>query len=302
MADKNPEVFFWTAAGFCGLVAFYMLSRFLAFARRNRVIQDTPLAHIRSAAQGYVRLQGRAAPPSDKTIAPLTGRPCVWWEYEVAHRHKNAKGETEWNTIDGGKSAAPFTLADTDGQCLIGPVGAEITPTSDDIWYGVTPQPDGPPPEAHHLLTLERDYRYTERLIAPGAHLAVLGEFASHSETLNTDERVRILLDSWKRDQVTLLQKFDRDGDGHLDAEEWEAARAAARAEVEAKALIAPIQRVSVVGQPKNGEPFLIAPLNEQQLVHRERRYAVVALILSVLFATLAVWAIHAALGVVVVN
>jgi hypothetical protein len=126
----------------------------------------------------------------------------------------------------------------------------------------------------------------------------VLGEFRSHSEAGEIDDQVRKLLASWKGDQATLLEKFDRNHDGHIDADEWEAARAAARAQVEAAPLHSPIERISVVGQTTHGEPFLIAPLDEQQLVSRERRYAVVSLMVSVLFVTLTAWAIHKALTI----
>jgi hypothetical protein len=297
MADQNPELVFWTLAGGSALATAYMLSRFLAFVRRDRFIEDTPLVRIRSAAQGYVRIQGRAGPPPGEDIAaPLSGRVCVWWDYEIAQKQTNSKGETHWSTVERAKSVAPFTLADTESQCLVGPVGADITPTSHDTWFGTTPRPMAPPPERRTLLTREQDYRYTERLIAPGAHLSVLGEFRSHSEAGEIDEQIRALLASWKSDQATLLQKFDRNHDRHIDADEWEAARAAARAQVEATTLHSPIERISVVGQTTHGEPFLIAPLNEQQLVSRERRYAVISLIVSVLFVTLTVWAIHKAL------
>jgi len=299
MTDQNAELVFWAMAGGCGLATAYMVSRFLAFVRRDRFIEDTPLVRIRSAAQGYVRIQGRAGPPhGENTAAPLSGRPCVWWDYQIARKETNSKGGTEWNVVDQAQSVAPFTLADSDGQCLVGPVGAEVTPTSQDTWFGNTPQPTAPPPEARPFLTSEQNYRYTERLIAPGARLSVLGELRSRSEGIEMDEQVRKLLTTWKSDQALLLQKFDRNHDGHIDAEEWEAVRAAARAQLDADALRSQIERVSVVAQTTHGEPFLIAPLDERQLLRRERRYAAMSLFMSVLFVTLAAWAIHKALTV----
>jgi hypothetical protein len=295
--NHNSGVFFWSAAGFCGLASAYMLSRFLAFVRRDRFIADTPLAKIRSAAQGYVRLDGRATtPPGQNMVAPLSGRDCVWWHYEITQRYENSKGETEWNRIDFETSVTPFTLTDTDGQCLVGPVGADVTPTASDTWSGDTARPTGPPPEQSSLLTLQHEYRYTERIIAPGTHLSVLGDFRSRSEGSGLDEQVQKVLASWKHDQATLLQKFDRNHDGRIDTDEWEAVRTAARAEVEASASHSPTERVSVVAQTTHGEPFLIAPLNEQQLRRREHRFEAASLILSVIFLTLTVWAIQKAL------
>ncbi len=299
MVQQNPGLVFWIIAGGAASATAYTLWRFLGFVRRDRFVEDTPIVRIRSAAQGYVHVQGRAGPPpGERSASPLTGRPCVWWDYQVARRYGNSKGQTQWRVVEQARSVAPFVLADEDSQCLVGPVGADIAPTSRDVWFGDTPKPAGGPPASRSLLQPELEYRYTERLIAPGAHLSVLGEFRAHSEGIEIEPQVRSLLDSWKNDQVLLLQKFDRNHDGHIDAEEWEAARAAARAQVQASLLGSPSQRICVVAQTTHGEPFLIAPLNAQQLVHRERRYATVSLFASVLFVALTAWAIHKALAI----
>jgi hypothetical protein len=277
----------------------FALFRFLTSVRRDRFFADTPLVRIRSAAQGYVRLEGRVGPHTSETpVAPLSGRPAVWWDYRISEKRENSKGETQWEMVEEESSVALFTLTDADGQCLVGPVGADITPTSHKTWYGNASRPDGPPSEHHGLLTLEQgDYRYTERVLAPGAHVSVLGELRSHSEVGKTDEQVRALLDSWKKDQPALLKKFDSNHDGRIDVAEWEAVRAAARAQVQDAALHSVPDRISVVGQTTHGEPFLIAPLNGQQLVNRERRYATISLIASVVFVALTLWAMQKALS-----
>lgn len=299
MAGHNPEVTFWTLAGAGAVATAYMLYRFFYFLRRDRFVQDTPVVPIRSAAQGYVHVEGQAGPTADSDMpSPLSSRPCVWWDYRIAKRYRNSKGQTQWETIDQASSIAPFALADADGQCLVGPVGADITPSVQATWYGDTPRPTCGPLEAHPQLLVERDYRYTERLITPGIHLSVLGELRSQSNALETDEQVRELLAQWKADQAQLLERFDRNHDGHIDAEEWEAVRTAARAQVEATLLQTPVARVSVIGQTRHGEPFLIAPFNQQQLVGRERRSAAMSLLMSVLFVMLTAWAIHQALTI----
>jgi len=299
MYSSAPNAqFFWFLTGLSALATAYAAYRFLAGVRRDRYVADTPLVKIRSAAQGYVRIEGRAGPPPGETVAaPLSGRACVWWEFEVARRQRNSKGQSEWCAIERAASVAPFTLSDADAQCLVGPVGADVTPTARDVWYGAEPRPDGPPPPGRTLLVIEQDYRYTERLIAPGAHLSVLGELRSHSEVTQIEEQVRTLLDAWKHDQATLLQRFDRNRDGHLDADEWETARAAARAAVEGDSGRA-IERTTVVAQTSHGEPFLIAPLDGAQLLRREQRYAMVSLIASLVFVALTVWALHRAMTI----
>jgi hypothetical protein len=292
------SVFFWAVAGLCALVSGYLLWRFLQFVRRDHFIADTPIVRIRSAAQGYVHLEGRASPPPDADPhAPLSNRMCVWWDYQVSWACKDSKGRTEWRTVERATSVAPFVLSDSDGQCLIGPVGATVTPTTTNTWYGATPRPAaGPPEERTYFPTTEQEYRYTEKLIAPATRLSVLGELRSHSEAGEIDNQVCELLARWKNDQAMLRKRFDRDHDGHLDADEWEAARAAARAEVEATVLHSAIERSSVVAETTHGEPFLIAPFDETQLLRRGQRFAALALSASVVFMGLSLWAIHRAL------
>jgi hypothetical protein len=220
----------------------------------------------------------------------------VWWDYQVARRERDSKGNSQWSAVEHATSVAPFILADADAQCLIGPVGADVTPTARDVWYGAGPRPSGPPAEGLGMFSTEHDYRYTERLIAPGTHLSVLGELRSRSEVAQIDEQVRARLAEWKKDQGRLLERFDRNHDGQLDADEWEAARSAARAEIESSAGHSATERVSVVAQTTHGEPFLIAPLDGEQLLRREKRHALVSLLASVLFVALTLWAMHRAL------
>ncbi|HWF99482.1 MAG TPA: GIDE domain-containing protein [Steroidobacteraceae bacterium] len=274
----------------------YAVSRVFLSLRRDRFAADTPLAHIRSAAQGYVHLEGEAGPPPEGPIsAPLSGRPCVWWDYKIERRQRTANNRDEWHVTDSATSVAPFSLRDKDGECLVGPVGADVTPTSRDIWYGEAPRPTCLPDLQARGLSSDRSYRYTERVIGTGAHLTVLGELRSRSVVASIEQEVGKIVVGWKHDQPALLAKFDRDHDGQLSAEEWEAVRAAAREQVEST-LATREARVSVVGQTTHGEPFLIAPLDGQHLVSREKHRAALALAASVLLALLTAWAAQKAL------
>lgn len=276
----------------------YAVYRFFVSLRRDRFTADTPIAHIRSAAQGYVHLEGEAGPPPEGPITgPLSGLPCVWWDYKIERRTSTAAGNrrNEWTVVDRATSVAPFALRDHDGECLVGPVGADVTPTSHETWYGDTPRPACLPGLEGRGWRPDCEYRYTERVICPGAHLTVLGELRSRSMVESIEQAVGKLVVEWKHDQPALLAKFDRDHDGQLDAEEWEAVRAAAREQVEAS-LASKEQRVSVVGQTTHGEPFLIAPLDGQHLVKREKQHAALALAASVVLALLTAWAAQKAL------
>jgi hypothetical protein len=285
--------YYWLIAGACGVAAPWALYRSLLSVRRDRLVEDTPLVKIRSAAQGYVKLSGRATCAADSGLtAPLTSRPCVWWRYSIEHRIRNSKGESRWESVDSGTSVDLFALADEDAECLVGPAAAEITPTTHDVWYGELARPSGPPRKSNSMLQVG-DYRYTESLLSVGDRLCVLGCLRSHSEVGSADANAAALLKQWKLDQKTLVARFDQNHDGRIDAVEWEAARQAAVNEAKSQTLTAPITRMSVIGQPGGSEPFLIAAMDDVHLVRREKLHAALFFGLGLLCAGLCAWGIE---------
>lgn len=281
------------AAAAGALAALYAALKRL---RRDRLLADTAPVRLRSAAQGYVKVSGCAQPAhAPPTPAPLSGRPCVWWSYQIEHEEREVGHEErrEWRTLETAASVELFALTDEDGaQCLIGPVSAEITPTTHSIWYGEGARPRGPPPATVSPVRFG-DYRYTERLLDIGAHLCVVGDLRSHSEVGDVEHLVQEKLRLWKADQAGLLARFDRDHDGRIDAAEWDAARAAALEECRAQVLSSNVERVSVIAQPVNGEPFLIAPLSAAQLVRREQLFAALYFALGLACVVLCAWALR---------
>jgi len=275
-------------------LALLALWRFLVRLKRDRLVADTPEARIRSAAQGYVKVKGRTQPAGPApTAAPLSARPCVWWSYEIAHEERDSKGNRRWETTDSGRSVEPFALLDDDdARCLVGPVKAEITPTVRNVWYGSTSWPASGPPESSSLLERFGSWRYTERLLAVGARVCVLGEFRSHSEVGDVNAAIAAKLHEWKQDQPGLLARFDLDHDGKLNDAEWDAARQAAARESQSQTLQSAIRRESVISEPANGEPFLIAPLTEAALERRERLFAGLYLVLGLVGVAVCAWAI----------
>jgi hypothetical protein len=290
MRTGTPPNFALIALG-AGAFAAFALWRFLVRLRRDRLLGDTPTARLRSAAQGYVKVNGRALPAGPEPFAaPLTSRACVWWSYEIAREEKDDR-ESRWQVIESAASVDLFALEDEGSRCLVGPVRAEITPTAKNVWYGQSERPAGPPPARAPLLRAG-NWRYTEQLIGVGAQLCVMGELRSHSETGDAANAAAAKLHEWKQDQQALLARFDLDHDGRLNAAEWDAARLAAQRESQAQSLGAQIERVSVVSEPVNGEPFLIAPMSGAQLERRERRYAALYFVLGLLGVSVCAWAL----------
>jgi hypothetical protein len=265
-------------AAAAAVLAVFALFSFFMRLRRDRLVADTPAVRIRSAAQGYVKVTGRAVPAGPApTAAPLSSRPCVWWAYEIAQEQRDSKGNAHWHTVESAASVELFALVDDDGsRCLVGPVSAEITPSTRKVWYGS-----------------EGGWRYTERLLGVGERLCVMGELRSHSELGDVNVATAAKLHEWKQDQRSLLARFDVNHDGKLDAAEWEAARLVAARESQTQTLQSTISRVSAISEPVNGEPFLIAPLSASQLEKRERLFAGLYFLLGLIGVIVCAWAIR---------
>lgn len=288
---QNPAVF----AAVAGAGALLCLWGFFRRLRRDRLLADTPLMHIRSAAQGYVKVAGSARPAgAAPAAAPLSGRPCVWWDFKVAEQERDSKGRVEWHTVESATSVELFVIADDDAQCLVGPVQAEVTPSRVNTWYGNESRPAGPPPPVNTALLMGA-YRYTESLLEVGARVCVVGELRSHSETGDLAAATAARLHEWKQDQHSLLARFDADHDGRLSAAEWEAARQAAARECETQKLQSNIERVSVISEPADGRPFLISTAGPERMEKREQRMAWFYFALGLLCVWVCAWALRQA-------
>jgi hypothetical protein len=257
---------------------------------RARLLEDTPTSLVRSAAQGYCELAGRALNlPGGTVRAPLTGSACTWWHYAVHEKVKRGKNSS-WQVVEQEISDALFALDDHTGRCVVDPDGADVIPSTKVVWYGDGPRPLVGPQHGARWAFGQR-YRYTERRIDERAELLAIGFFETRADPYtgeDVDREVALKLAEWKRNPGHLKARFDADGDGQVDLQEWEAARAAARAEVEAQlAARALTPGVNLMRAPRGDpRPFILSTLPQEALVRRQRWQAAVALSL----AALALW------------
>lgn len=232
------------------IMAAISILAWLSALNRLRTIRDTPTSKIASAAQGYVELAGRGYPFGEPLLGQLSRLPCLWYRYRIEQRNT----ENEWKTTDKGESDGTFILRDETGECVVDPEQAEILTRHRDQWR------DG-------------DYRYTEWKLIEHDSLYVIGQFRTQggsSLEFNTREEIGVLLAEWKKDMPALLKRFDLDGNGMLDMQEWMLARSAARREVAKMRCEAEAQAdINIISRPRNGELFLVSNLDQVRLLRR---------------------------------
>jgi hypothetical protein len=250
-ADKDVIQLFLLISLACSLVAWrFNLQRLLAIA-------EHPTSTIAAAAQGYVELAGRARQLLPLT-SPLSGIACVWFRYWVYVKDHN----NIWRLEDYKSSEQKFEIEDTTGRCLVDPTHAEIVMAE------------------RHGKT-QNDHRYIEQLLRAGKRLYVLGELETITEVSaarQLKQQVNVLLTQWKKAPEQLRRRFDFNGDGEIDTEEWEHARAAASHEVHVSHGLADQQERHKIRAPADHRLFLISAISPQQLRGRYKFWVVLHL------------------------
>ena len=283
---------FFGLAMIASLVAFYFAFRNLS---RARIIEDIPTAKIRSAQQGYVELNGHTQGQAEGLVAaPLSGKPCCWYRYKIER-----KGDKHWRSLESKTSSASFLIADETGECIINPEGAEVTPSDKRIWYGSSRYPEtwqapkgqttpSTLQQIGDLLNTELGgsrYRYTEEHIYPHDMIYAIGLFKSlddmdHHHSRNT--LATEILRAWKADRAALLRRFDENGNGNIEMNEWEKARQEARqiADLEHREQLRGQTLHSLGATGSRKHPFLISTLPQFKLVKHYRFWAGVSITL----------------------
>ncbi len=246
--------------------------------RRSRLIDEIPTSKIVSAPQGYVELTGVAAVANAGLVSGIANVPCVWYRYEIAKRRNDGRNlvlNLIYVPVKSHASLAEFIIDDGSGRAAIFPYRAEIICEHRQVWY-------------------EEDTRYTEERILPGDFIYVLGEFSTHNpaeNNFNVTEATLSQISVWQEDKKNLLIRFDKDGNGTLDADEWEAMHNAARehALAQQQALGQGAQR-NLISYPTGSRHFLISSRKPAKLVGHYRWWRNIGLGLFFAAGAAAVW------------
>lgn len=274
----SHDEFAWLFGGSIAAALGSFFGSFL-FLRRTRLMEDTPTSRVRSAAQGYVELEGVALlMAGEPIICPLTATRCVWWKYRVDEKQSDGRN-TKWVRIDAGRSDDSFLLDDGTGQCVVDPAGADVIPTAKRTWYGSSPRPDVPYELGKGMLrAMFGKYRYTEELIFSANRVYAIGAFRTQAggpDVFDEQADLRELLDKWKHDKQ-MMALLDVNKDGTVDMKEWEAARRMALDKVRRDHVERAVGTpdLNILAKPKDGRPYILSGVPQAALVRRYRLYA----------------------------
>ena len=285
-ASAPADEFFWWCL-VSGVVAAAAVFGCFLYLHRCRLMENMPTSRLRSAAQGYVELEGVARlMPGDAIIAPLTRTSCCWWRFKVEEERGSGKNR-RWVTVDSGLSDDSFELDDRTGKCVIDPVGATVIPSRRRVWYGASRTPSVSPELGRGWLRrVFSKYRYTEELLDRDHPLYALGTFRTHTgapETFDEQLDLKELLDKWKHDKQ-MMALLDVNKDGSVDQKEWDAARRMAQKKVRDEHIQRAVETpdLHVLAKPRDGRPFILSGIPQAHLIRRYRLTSAACLSLSI--------------------
>jgi len=229
--EMDPVTYFVTLSG--SVVATLWCLYFMVRAfRSRRIMQDTPTSKIRSASQGFVEISGNARALDGALTSPGKGKACVW--YRVIARDMRQQNHKRHNqsifdqlemlqrTLDSKSlqttdyeeesSVYSFYVDDGTDMCTVDPTLGKVRAKRSETWR-------------HQHLEM------TEYRIEEGDEVYCLGDFKTvqgPSRQKAIKETAKAKLNTWKQDEK-IMKKFDKDGDGNIDMEEWNVARATAK-------------------------------------------------------------------------
>ncbi|AMO67661.1 MAG: hypothetical protein ACJA1T_000762 [Zhongshania aliphaticivorans] len=259
-----------------------------------RIIEDTPTSKIRSAHQGYVELIGFAkAGTSELLLSGLSQTPCLWYRYNI-ERYESSGKNSHWRSVERKTSEQPFILNDGTGDCIVYPDRAEVSTLRKKVWKGSERHPNST--LSKHSLFGSR-YRYTEEILCADDLLYIIGQFQTRhppSASELQEKAMATILNDWKRDYDQLVARFDRNGDGEIDLQEWDLVRAEAlrKAQRQYRNQTPPAPVHTISYSPSRRQPYMIASSEPDSLSKRFRWQAFFLLVASLGSAVAFMWLI----------
>lgn len=156
--ERDPTGYF-----IVGILAgiFWFFKGFRLY-QKYRIVADTPVIPIRSAAMGLVEIHGTAC-DGELVPSPVSGTPCYYSKVKIDAWAVNVNGTGEWRQVATGTKGSRFYLKDETGKILVDPAGADLDfPESGQRVAGeIIPTPRHRPIETSHPIQIDEWDCYT---------------------------------------------------------------------------------------------------------------------------------------------
>jgi LemA protein len=187
----------------------------IAFAARTwqqgQLLRNTPLARLRSASHGFLKVRGIAEPTfgvitsqvgniSGVYVSELSERYVRRTEqyYDAQSKRWRTRTVYRWETIYSSAQGVPFTLDDGTGRAVVEVEGAEFLPDHLALFYNYRPVRSFP------WFASVGDVRTRIHFIPPNATVTVWARYYEHDLPGTTRDEMRLQYDRFHRCMVVL--------------------------------------------------------------------------------------------------
>jgi hypothetical protein len=185
----SPELWLYAIIGLVvALLETWLLHKAIKNTRRARLLARLPWSKIGQLQPGLVKVQGQALAVRGTLRSPLTGRECVYYDFQVRERRQGAAGPfargTYWKTVINDAQDVPCALHDGTGSATVRLDSAELVlhPDADErsgFLNSARPDLEETLHERYGYssvgLIFNRTLHYSETRIEEGEALVVLG-------------------------------------------------------------------------------------------------------------------------------
>ncbi|MEK7388786.1 MAG: GIDE domain-containing protein [Elusimicrobiota bacterium] len=211
----------------------------------KKLVEGTATSKVRSVAMGTVELFGSAREAASLPD-PIFAKPCVYYRVLVEERRGSGKN-ARWETMFKQDSAdQPFWLQDETGRILVLPSGAELYIEQDinQTLGGLPIFSRGAQDPVEEFARKAAGGWGTRRvqawIIRPDEPVYVLGWACAASDPMTLREKAgrrmrELFLESVRRlkAEPARMKQLDLNGDGNVDAQEWDRGLEQCRRELE---------------------------------------------------------------------
>ncbi len=264
---------------FIAFLLGFIISTFKLFKvwKMKLLIEDTPTSKLRSVAAGFVEVSGVLTSPVP-VVSPISGSPCVFFRY-YKEVYVRAGRYSHWELEEIGEGFAEnCVLKDETGE-----IGVNVKNAS---YFLTNKYTTG---ETYNQMRFSLfgidDVKYTEEYILDGQKVYVLGTAKPVSKSTSYGRFLSML----KKDKEK-MKDFDLNGDGVIDAEEWEKAQKKLKNEyLEYKQLKGQAADLVIDRDPRN-KVFIISNEKEQGILKRLKIALPLYFVGSLVFLVLTLW------------
>lgn len=245
---------------------------FFKLSKLKHLINDLPTSKLRSVSAGLVEVKGKIT-GKQVFISPISGAECVFFRYRK-YKKVRTRNKEYWSVSEIGEGIpSKCYIDDGTGIIALNLKNAEIKVKSPENYTSTYKEM-----EAGFVPSFFSNVKYEEEIIQTGESVYVIGTAVPERRSIQFGE----FLSEAKKNQINVA-RFDIDGNGILDQQEWELAVPELRNDFRKKVLDNGQSYGLILDKDKDSNLLIVATEREEKILSKIKWRVPVYLVLGIL-------------------